>query len=253
MGFHRLNVPSYFGGLPAGYDLINDPTHVSVGGTGVAAFADGQKVGGPNDGTYLVAFGEDATSEFANRGMVALATNTDILDDILHRDIAITTRTSDVTAVGAVASVALTGQIFVGASGTPNNAEQRARLISVLDSNDNEIIDSTGATVAASLIHDGSSNNVVGTQASGFYNSPTVNFSPSIPNGTVYRIYYGERSNLATLPVAAFTDIKIRGAEEVDGMIERQLRDLHAPSNLQAWDAAWDSTIRALASAGLNT
>lgn len=252
MVFHRLNVPTYTGGLPVGYDLINDPTHVSVGGAGVAAFADGIKSGGPNDGSYFVAFGEDATSSFANRGLKALAENTDLLDDLLHRDIAVTARTADVVAGGAVSSVVISGDVFVGESGSPNNADQRARLVSALDANDNEIIDSNGDTVVVSLIHDGSSNNVVGTAASGFYSSPTVNFSPPIPSGTTYRLYYGQRSNLATLPQSALTEIKIRAAQEVDGVVERQLRNLHAVGGIQAWDAAWDSTIRALASAGLN-
>lgn len=250
--FHRLATPSYHGGLPVGYDLINTPSDPSVGGAGVPAFADDKKVGGPNDGVYFVAFGEDATSNYTNRGLKALATNTDFLDDILHRDLALTTRTNDVTAGSNISSVVISGDVFVGALGTSNTADSRQRLISVLDSNDNEIIDSSGNTVVPSLIHDGSSTNVVGTQTSGFYTSPTVNFSPAIPSGTTYRIYYGERSNLATLPISAFTDIIIRGAEEVDGVVEKQLRNLHAPGNLQAWDQAWDSTIRALAASGLN-
>jgi hypothetical protein len=250
--FHRRSTPSYFGGLPGGYDYLNKPTDPSVGGTGAAAFADGKKVGGPNDGTYYIAFGEDATSLDANRPSDALGTNTDFLDDILHRDLSLTVRTADVTAGGAVASVVISGQVFVGAFGTPNNADQRGRLISALDSNDNEIIDSTGATVVASLIHNGSSTNVVGTQSSGFYSGPTVNFTPSIPSGTTYRIYYGQRTNLASLPISAFTDLIIRNAQEVDGVVESQFRNLHAPGNLQAWDAPWDSTIRALAASGLN-
>lgn len=248
--FHRLVAPTYAGGLPVGYDYINDP--VANGDSGVPAFVGVKKVGGPNDGTWLVAFGEDGTSENANRGLAALAENTDYIDDILHKDLALTVRTNNATASGTVASVVITGEVYVGAFGTTNNQEQRNRLISVLDANDNEIIDAAGATVQASLIHDGSNNNVLGTTASGFYTNPTISFSPAIPDTTVYRVYYGERSNLTDLPVDAFTDVRIRGAQEVDGGVEKQLRDLHAPGGIQAWDSPFDATIQALARSGLD-
>lgn len=243
--FHRLVVPTYNGGLPAGYDLVNDPTHPSVAGAGVAAFADGKKSGGPNDGTYFTAFGEDATSHNANRGLLALAENTDFLDNLLRRDLAITARTSDVVAAVTTSTVVIAGDVFVGASGTPNTQDSRNRLISVLDANDNEILNGSSPVVAA-LIHDGSNNNVVGAAASGFYNGPTVTFTPAIPAGVTYRVYYGERTNLAELPPDAFTDIKIRGAQEVDADVQRLLRDLHAAGAAQAWDAPWDTTIRDL-------
>lgn len=247
--FHRLTPPSYHGGLPAEYDYINDPS--ANGDSGAPALADDKKVGGPNAGTFFVAFGEDARSSFANRGLKALAQNTDAIDDILRRSIALTVRTSSVTSSGDTA-VLITGDVFIGALGTANTQDQRNRLISILDADDNEIIDAVGNTIRASLIHDGSNNNVVGTTADGFYTNPTVTFTSAIPNGVNYRVYYGERSSLAELPPDAFTDIRIRGAQEVSGGVEKQLRDLHAPLAAQAWDDPWDASIRALARAGLN-
>lgn len=70
MGFHRLTTPSYFGGLPAGYDRINTPSDPSVGGTGVPALTSAKKSGGPNDGTYFVAFGEDGRSALDRKSVV---------------------------------------------------------------------------------------------------------------------------------------------------------------------------------------
>jgi len=249
--FHRLNVPSYYGGLPAGFDYINTPS--LSGGSGAPAYMDNKKAGGPNDGTYMVAFGEDATSNFANRGIKAVSENTDILDDLLRRDLAISARTANVTAGSPVSSVTITGQVFVATFGTPNNQDQRDQLISVLDSNDEEILDSSGAKVVAISIVDNnvSSTNLVGTQASGFFGTPTINFNTSIPAGVTYRIYYGERSNLASLPQNAFTTIKIRGAQEVSADIERTLRSLHS-SYETTWDAPWDASIRSLTQTGLD-
>lgn len=249
MPFHRLVVPTYYGGLPGGYDYINTPS--LNGDPGAAAFADAKKGSGPNQGTYFVAFGEDATSADANRGLKALSENTDFLDNLLRRDIALTSRTADVTAGSPVSSIVITGQIFVGEFGIANNQASRDLLISVLDNNDNEIITAAGVTVKASLIHDGASNNVVGTQTSGFFTTPTVALNQPIPTGTTYRLYYGERSNLANLPKDAFTNIKIRGAQEVSGEVERVLRDLHATAGA-SWNDPWLATINSLARTGLD-
>ncbi len=251
MAFHRLVTPTYYGGLPGGYDYINTPTDPSVGGSGTPAFMDGKKSGGPNDGTYLVAFGEDATSADANRGLKALAENTDLLDNLLRRDLALSAQTLDVLAASPVNTIVLAGQIFVGEFGVANTQQMRDVLVSVLDNSYNEIITAGGTIVKALLIHDGSNNNVVGTQSSGFFTSPTVTLTAPIPAGVTYRVIYGERSNLATLPKDAFTTIKIRGAQEVSGEVERVIRDLHSNAGA-TWNDPWAATIASLARTGLD-
>ncbi len=249
MPFHRLTVPSYYGGLPGSYDYINDP--VTNGDAGVAAFADNKKASGTNAGTYFIAFNEDATSSDANRPAKALAQNTDALDDLLRRDLAITSRTADVTAGGPVSSIVIAGQVYVGDNGVANTQATRDSLVSVLDNNDNELL--VGAVkVQASLIHDGASNNLVGTQATGFYGTVTVALNVAIPAGTTYRVYYGARSNLATLPKDAFTSVKIRGAQEVEASVEALFRDLHSTLAGTNWNDAWLTTINSLARTGLD-
>lgn len=248
--FHRLTVPTYYGGLPVGADYLNTPS--LSGGSGVPAYMDGQKSSGPNDGTYFFAFGEDATSSFFNRGLKALGENTDTLDDLMRRDLSMPGRTNDVTAGAPVASVTLTGQIFVGTVGTTNSQANRDLLVSVLDADDNEIIDENGVKVVASWIHNGSNSNVVGVPASGFYDGPSVTLSPPIPAGTVYRVYYGVRGNLASMPVDAFTTMRIRAAEEVSAEVERMFKSLHTSTPSVAWDTPWVATINALARGGLD-
>lgn len=254
MAFHRLTVPSYFGGLPAGYDLINDPTHPSVAGSGVAALADGLKSGGPNDGTYFVAFGEDGTSEHVNRPVQALSENTDLLDDILRTSIP-TFTTTDATAVGAVSTIALTGQVYVGKSGASNNQAQRDRIVRITDQNNNDI-EVSGTKVVVTLIHDGASVNVVGTQASGFRTNASVNVSPPIPNGTTYRVWWGTRNNftnISQVDKGSLFEEQMRVIQNVSGEVRALFRLIHSEASVnQAWDAAFDSTIRSLASAGLN-
>lgn len=251
--FHRLTVPTYYGGLPVGTDYLNSPADPSVGGSGVPAFADNKKTGGPNDGTYFAAFGEDATSSNLNRGLKALGENTDTLDNLLRRDLAVTVRTADSAAgVGGVSQVIIAGEVFVGSFGTANTQANRDALISVLDANDNEIITSAGTKVQAALLHDGSLNNVIGTLASGFRTTLYVTFNVPVPEGTTYRVYYGERSNLATLPQDAFTSMKIRGAQEVSADVERMLKTLHTSYAGANWNDPWAATINSLARGGLD-
>jgi hypothetical protein len=187
--FHRLTTPSYFGGLPAGYDYINNAV------SGTPAFADGQKSGGPNAGTYFVAFGEDATSADANRASQALATNTDFIDDLLHRDLAEVTVTANVGPTGSpTPSVTLVGPgIFLGISAFTPLTE----LFQITDANDNDI-QVGGAKIVVASISGGS---VGGGFSAG---NVTLTLNLSIPTGATYRVYYGSRTNLATLPADAF-------------------------------------------------
>ena len=255
MGFHRRSTPTYFGGLPAGYDYINNPA--LNGDPGAPAPADGKKAAGVNQGTYFVAFGEDATSSNTNRGLEALADNTDLFDN-LFRTSQVYVSKVDATAAGATSSVVLTGDVYVGGSlETPaivNDQETRNRLIKVVyAANDNEI-EVSGVRVVATLIHDGANNNQVGVPATGFFTNPTITLSPAIPDTTQYRIYFLLRRSLydiITLSPGRFFMEQLKTIESVPASVQTALRTLHAASG-QAWDAGWDSTIRALAASGLN-
>jgi hypothetical protein len=204
MAFHRLTVPSYFGGLPGSYDFINNTP-----GGGTQANADGPKVGGPNVGTYFVAFQEEATSLDFNRANQALAQNTDIIDDTLRTSIPVPDFV-DATTAGAISEVVVAGDVFVGKSGASSTQDERNRLITVLNPITNSVLTSGGIRIIATGIEDGASANVVGTEADGFYSGPTVTFAPDIPATTDYRIIFGKRSNLASIAdpagdLAAFT------------------------------------------------
>lgn len=208
MSFHRLTNPSYVN--PSGFDFIN-----ALSGT--PAPADGAKVGGPNNGTYFVGFGEDATTLAVNRGLKALAQNTDTLDDLFHRDLAVPTRTVDATAPGGgVSFITLTGPgVYIGVGGTPATPAGFNTCFEILDDNDNEIIvPATGARCVVTSI-------LGGTIGTGFsLANIDLIVTPAIPAGVTYRVYYALRGNLATLPSDALTNIKIRGAQELDASFE---------------------------------
>jgi hypothetical protein len=227
VAFHRLTTPTYLGGLLAGHDYINntpgDPTQ---------APADGPKVGGPNAGTLFDAFGEDATSAYANRGNKALAQNCDELDDVVSTPTPVIESVAGAS-VGVLGSLVIAGSIFVGKSGTTNNQYERDRLVSVVDATTgNDLVDATGLRVQASLIEDGTvgHNNVVGTAASGFYTNPTVNFNPAIPASTSYRLFYGRASRLSditdvTLDIGSLIGTGIRSAHAVPAESTRFMRE----------------------------
>lgn len=190
MAFHRLTVPVYFGGLPGGYDYINNAL------VGTPAPANGVLVAGPNTGSYFLGFGSDATSADINRPAKALAENTDYLDDLLRRGLASPLVTSDVVAGAPVPSILLTGPgIFVGEGGTPNTVAGIRTFVQVTDENDNEIFDASGAECQVTAI--GPEVPGAGFSAGNI----TLTISPSIPTGKTYRVYYFVRSSLAT-----FTD-----------------------------------------------
>lgn len=196
MGFHRLTVPTYYGGLPGSYDYINNAI------SGTPAPADGAKGSGVNAGTYFIAFGEDATSSNSNRANSALAENCDILDDYF-RTSSIVMRYVDVVATAAQVDFALTGDIYVGgASESPavvNDQQTRNSLVHFVDSTTEDDLVIGGVTVTSSIIHDGSLVNVVGVPADGFQTDPTVRSAVALPVGTTVRLYYFERRSLADI------------------------------------------------------
>lgn len=212
MPFHRLTVPAYFGGLPGGYDYINN----AVAGT--PALVDPPKVGGPNAGTYFIAWGEPGISRAANRGLSALAQNTDQLDDWFHRDIAMPTSTADVFTAGGTGSVVLTGPgIFLGAVGTPNTADGIATFLELVDSQGREFVEPGMRTWCRITAISG------GTVGSGGFSvgNVTLTISPAIPAGTTYRVHYAVRGNLSAMPVDAITALKIRASESVSALLQQ--------------------------------
>jgi hypothetical protein len=203
MPLHRLTVPGYFGGLPGTHDYINDPA--ANGDPGVPVAADTKKSSGVNEGTYFVAFSEPATSLNTNRGFQALSQNTDYLDDVVHRDLATPTLTATATAVGPVSSLVLSGITFVGAPGATNDQRTRTGLVSVVDADGLPVLSFDGlnySPVLVSLIHDGASNNVIGTS---YYTNPTVNFTPAIPNAQTYRLSFYARDTLVAQDESVLT------------------------------------------------
>jgi len=253
MTFRRFTDPTYTDApsLPVGptavafdgttYGRIN----VTSGGTGGlgSAYADDYKATGPNVGTLFVAFGEDASSANANRGLRALASNTDHLDDLFHRDLAVPVRTDDVVAASPVYSIVLPAGTFVG----NDPSYPLSTLFSVIDNNDNDIITNFGAKTSVTSISGASVGDGFSTGA------VTLTLFNPVPTGTTYRVYYGSRSNLANLEVDAFTFIKVRGAEEVTADVENVFRKMQGPTGAAlAWNATPTTTLWDLAYGSLD-
>lgn len=196
--FHRYAAPSYNGGLPANYDYLNNAT------SGVPSDTSDALAAGTNVGSYFFGNAEQATTAAFNRAARALGLNTDFLDNLFHRDIATPAVTADVTASGAVTAITLTGpNLYLGTSGTSNNLAGIGTFIRVLDSNDEEIFTTTGLLCSPTTL----SVTTPDTVGSGLFsaNNITINFTNAIPNGTVYRVYYYTRGNLATMDPSNFT------------------------------------------------
>ncbi len=197
MAFHRLVAPTYFGGLPAGYDYINNPA--LNGDVGVPAGVDGKKATGPNEGSYFATTTEPANSTNQNRPNSALAENCDELDDILRTSRPLPAFAA-YTAGAAESQRQLAGlDVFVGRSGVTVTQEERERLIQVVNATTlAPILDASGVPITVNDIRDsGDAANVIGTEASGFHTGAIAVFSANIPNTTNYRLLYLARGTVA--------------------------------------------------------
>lgn len=202
--FHRFVDPTYFlfgaesfPAAPGGTGVIGphvyDRINVVSGGTGGggAANADGQKAAGVTQYTYFVAFGEDGTSQNANRGFRALAENCDVLDDLFRTS---TPRPSSQSVAGASqTSVVLTGDIFVGDLGT-SISEVVALLVQ-----DTTLSTPYNGGVAISItdLDDGTPGSSV--LGGGFYTNPTARLSGPLPVGSNYSFIFFTRTSTARL------------------------------------------------------
>jgi hypothetical protein len=225
--FHRLVDATYFGGpLLPGVDKLNDPVG-GGSGTGVATPVDSAaKTGGTYDGVYFVAGGEQANAFNTNRGMQALGENTDELDDLMHRDIAASTRDDVSSGHGGSSTHAIDGSVDNTHVGSPTlGVVPFTQLFSVTDDNDAPIFVNNNKVVVTGIAPD---NRGAGD---GFdsANPLTLTFNETIPDPQAFRVYYGFRRNLATLPEDAFTFMDIIRATEPGG----------AASGTSVNDALW--------------
>lgn len=234
--FHRYSntFPSnYFGGgLPSDHDWLNNPS--GNGDVGVvaplSADANGKKLGGANEGTYFLGFLDDGTSGNVNRAVAALANNTDYLDNLMQRSLALPIIASAAAPLSPVSSLTFPAGTYI--EGYSGGVDALDVLFSILDSNDQEIITSGGTKVRITALTGPSPSDIFAT------GSFSATVSPPIPAGTAYKLYYAVEGTLANMSRDTFTKIKIRGAEEVSATVENLFRLLHG--NSQLWNDTWE-------------
>lgn len=200
--FHRFVDPSYylfsgesFPASPGGTGLVGTHTYDranvtsgGMGGPGGAANVDNQKASGPNQYTYFVAFNEDGTSSNTNRGMRALAQNTDVLDDILRTSVP-KYATASLPAPG-LDYVTLSGDVFVGDSIMPASA-----LVALSDPVTGHRLYNGVLPVSVTDIDNGTpGSSVIGT---GWATNPTIRFNTTV--STALLVTYGARTSNARI------------------------------------------------------
>ena len=230
--FHRLTVPSYFGGLPSDYDYINNAV------SGTPAPANGVIPSGLNAGSYFTAFQEPAASANVNRGNLALAQNTDLIDNLMHTDLGNFTGSAVFTAGGGGDTTRLItpGPCFMGSGGSSVSV-----LFVVYDLNNNPLMVNGNPVVVNAAVDQGIPPTSVGDGMS--TGAVLLTFNITIPATTQYYIGYGKRTNLASLA----GDELLRSALDFPGALQKIqtiLFNLHG--NGEAWNSAWDTTIYGL-------
>lgn len=186
-----------------------------------------------SDGGKFIGFGEDGTSSIGNRAHWALSENIDHVYQEVHREIAIPkgyNRTA-----GAVESSfqfpsgeeIWTGDTtYPGVAGT-SDPEGMQMLFDVLDSNYNELTDSSDNEIRVGMVKE--SAGVTDIYQGGFQDQPRIYFVAvdpltgvvvtdpyTIPAATNYKVMCGIKSTVAELPADALIRYKVQGASEVE-------------------------------------
>ena len=231
-------------------------------------------------GSRAVEFGEDGTSAATNRMGVALAKNDEYIQARMETPIARPTYAPWVPAGGGGGQVVLAAiDLFVGDSSyLPESQDVRDILISVLDSNFNEVMDAFGNHVVVKSIRNAAdTDSIVGDQpaaggdGNGFYlGGAIVRFctvdpisevevlaSYTIPDGTNIVLVFGIAGNLDSLvgPFDYFMkDMLVRGTVRASARIPAAafVRD-GSRSMLGDIDMGGHQVVNCLALGGLGT
>lgn len=209
MGFHRLVVPVYAGGLRGGDDYINN----AVAGT--PAPADGALGAGLYAGSYFFAQSDQVTGTALNRGLKALAANTDFLDNAIVQ-MALDYVAADTAQNVALANTAPAGDLLIGSAAKPVSftgapfslalgtvATQLTALLGRLNDDERVRIIAVNATV-----DDG-----------GFRDKTIVinafNLTVTLPDPTVNK---GREIRLVSTTMATAMHLAPDGAEKINGV-----------------------------------
>lgn len=251
--FLRFTTPSwlYAVPIPVGGTVVQpDGTtygfiNVTSGGigSGGSAPADLAKVGGPNQGTYFWAFGEDATSGDGNRGYRAISQNVDVLDDLFHNSFGVPTY-RQFTAAGPTTSVTIPAGDLPYVGDTP--AVPIGDLFVVTDTRGNELFIPPTTNVVVSSIAGAAIGDGFPTAAI------TLNFNTAIGAGapwSTFRVHYRVHKYLSKATPDPI------GRRQV-GAPEKVLEQLYALNGSPApnlwWTSAYVSNIWMLSLSGLN-
>lgn len=195
MPFHRYRDPSYnlLGGSFPGavgaetYDRLNVTDGGTGGGDGSSNVSPQKSGPHPNAGTYMVAFRDDGTSANANRGIAAVAENTDVLDDIVRGSIPRPVALNVTNPSGT--QVTLTGlDVFVGDTAL---TDPRQFFYAVSQAT-GEVMYNGTTPIYVTAVDDGAGTPVVGN---GFQAEPRLTFSAAVTED--FTLFYGGRASFA--------------------------------------------------------
>jgi len=241
MPVYRHTEPAWLGyvSIPIGGSQVqpNGQTYqyinVNSGGnpaTG-AANAYPKVSGGPNNHTFFVALGEDATSWSVNRGLTALAKNDDFFDDLFNTD-RVRPELSVVSIAAPSTTISLLPDTYLGPPGTLLTSSVLQQLFRVCNSLGEETVDIL-------------SNQHVLVQSCSLANSPasgytsggeTITVSPALVVGS-YRLLHYKRTSFALTNREFIRPPFLDGYLTMPGGLRVLLRDLRGDG------ADWDDTV----------
>lgn len=227
---YRFSTPTWVGltSIPVNGQALQSLTNgqlyrwINVGPDGAeldSAPMDGPKDGGPNSGTSMIAFGEDITAEFGNRGLRALAQTTDVFDEWLNKDHPLVFL-HQVTLASPSNTVTIPSYTYLGPSGTTLNSTNLPKYFRILDEaldevvfDDNEVVVAQSCTVATSPTPPYTSS------------SETLTLNRTLLAG-VYYVLCARRRSIATAERDALLTPVLAGVARIPGAVRAVLRSL---------------------------
>lgn len=245
-----LNAPT-LPGLDAPSGLSYAYINVTSGGVGAGGSApvSGVKSGGPNNGTFLFAFGDDVTASHLNRGLAALAANTDVLDDTLRISRALPQTLSVVLgAPGNVLNAGLGVYIYLGTPAAALNQTNLRSIMRVVDSNGDEILDAASKqrVEVTSISFAVTAPDPPWTDGTAF----DFTLSHTLAAGT-YGIIVGARSNMAIADRQALYTQYLSQDFHVSAALQEILSDMYGHTSKRPWTDTIPTTNIFLATRGL--
>lgn len=215
--------------------------NVTSGGAGPSASpVDVQVSEGSYQHTFFVSAGEDATAKSVNRGLKALALNTDLLDEIVNEDRLVLRKLAVTISPGSLDTFTLPAGVYLGPSGDPITSDTLLELMRLVTEEGDEVVIGGTLVVAQGCSEGSSTVYSAGTE--------TITLNLEVPAGTYYILCY-KWNRISYLGEDLWKPAILASQVRVSGVVAGMFQLLKGDG--ASWDGAPNTDLRILTRLGL--